>query len=630
MFKFSKFIFLIFTQTFLLSSVCFSTEQSPRALVHILDYLAQDYAGAVTQGKISSKSEFHEQEEFARRAIETNGTLKETAKYPEIQSELIKLQSLIHSLASDAEVALLSQKIKARVIEVTGLEVAPLKLPNTRHGAQLFAQACVVCHGVRGEGSGPAANGLNPAPANFHDSIRMNNLSPFKAFNAIRIGVPGTAMTPFPKLSDKEVWELAFYVMSLRYQGTKNEILKTSENISLRDLATLSDGQLESKSKNVAALRLQSDTEEYVNTLDVAREYLQNALTLYSKGDFDSAKNRALMAYLEGVEPIEPKLKSTDPSAMVKLEEQMALVRATIDGRKPEAQVLGSINSARAQLDIADLLINRVPASPSLTFTVAAAILLREGFEAVLIIIALLGVLRASGATKAARWIHGGWILALLLGVIAWVFSGWLIGISGAQRELMEGVTSVIAVLVLLYMGFWLHSKTESGRWRQFIDHRVKAALQTKNLISLAVISFTAVFREAFETVLFLRALWVEGGVASKTAMLSGVLSALALIFILSWALLRYSAHIPIKKLFDFSSTLMGILSVILIGKGIHSIQETGLLSITAMPFNLRIDLMGIYPTLETLGAQLLICAAVTTLWLYGKRPNRQSLPAHS
>src|SRR6185369_15891625 len=100
------------------------------------------------------------------------------------------------------------------------------------------------------------------------------------------------------------------------------------------------------------------------------------------------------------------------------------------------------------------------------------------------------------------------------------------------------------------------------------------AALNKRNLMGLAFISFTAVFREAFETVLFLRALWIEGGMASKSAMVSGVVSSMALIFILSWAFLKYSASIPIKKLFDFSSSLMGVLAVILIGKGLHSLQE--------------------------------------------------------
>src|SRR6185369_16895665 len=156
--------------------------------------------------------------------------------------------------------------------------------------------------------------------------------------------------------------------------------------------------------------------------------------------------------------PVEPKLKSINPEFVIKLEESMGLVRLAMDQDKGYPQVLGTIQSADQNINTADTLIEQAPASPWLTFTVAAAILLREGFEAVLIIIALLGVLRAAGSAEAARWVHGGWIAALFLGFITWIFSGWMMDMSGASRELMEGVTSLIAVVILLYMGFWLHS----------------------------------------------------------------------------------------------------------------------------------------------------------------------------
>jgi high-affinity iron transporter len=618
------------------SALAFAVEQSPRALVHILDYLAQDYSGAVSNHKIINSSEFHEQEEFARRAVELNPTLPQTQAYPEIQTDLTTLQALIHSASEPEKVSSLAQKIKTQVIEVTHLEVAPTKLPNLKHGASLFEKNCVSCHGLSGHGDGLLAKGLKPPPANFWEQTRMDQLSPFKAFNAIRIGVPGTAMASYPTFSDKEAWELAFYVLSLRYENVQSnnklsekEKSFLEEKIPLKTLATVSDGELKQK-LNLASLiylRTHSENDDYQNPLILAREYLQQALDSYKKGDLNLARTKALMAYLEGVEPVEPKLKASDPTAMSNLEQQMSLVRTSIDEHKSYDQVLGSVNSARSQIDMADTIINQAPASPTLTFTVAAAIILREGFEAVLIIIALLGVLRASGAKSASRWIHGGWILALFSGALFWIFSGWLIGISGAQRELIEAITSIGAVLILLYMGFWLHSKTESGRWRIFINDRVKAALQKKNLLGLGIISFTAVFREAFETVLFLRALWIEGGLASKTAMVSGVLSSLAFVLLFSWLLLKYSARIPIKKLFDFSSTLMGILAIILIGKGIHSLQETGYISITQISLGFHSDLIGVFPTLETWLSQIGVLIISLGLWFYGRRPSPAPRP---
>jgi high-affinity iron transporter len=245
--------------------------------------------------------------------------------------------------------------------------------------------------------------------------------------------------------------------------------------------------------------------------------------------------------------------------------------------------------------------------------------MLREGFEAVLILIALLAVIRASHSKKAARWVHFGWIGAVAVGVIAWFSSGYLMAISGAQREMLEGVTSLVAVAALLYIGFWLHSRTEIGRWTAFIHGSVKTALEGGNLWGLAAISFMAVFREAFETVLFLRAIALEGGGDSARAMGAGVALSFATLLALSWLILRYSAKLPIRKIFTLSSILMGVLAVILTGKGLHALQETGTISVTTIG-RFRMELLGIYPTLETLVPQVAIAFFVYGLWQLGKR----------
>jgi high-affinity iron transporter len=248
-------------------------------------------------------------------------------------------------------------------------------------------------------------------------------------------------------------------------------------------------------------------------------------------------------------------------------------------------------------------------------------ILLREGFEAVLILIALLAVIRASDSKDAARWVHAGWASALGVGVAAWFFSGWLMAISGAQREMLEGVTALLAVAVLLYVGFWLHSRTEITRWTQFIDVQVKSMLSGRNLWGLAAIAFMAVFREAFETVLFMRALTLEGGQTGVNAMLLGATLAIGGLAALSWLLLKYSARLPIRTIFTVSSALMVILAVILTGKGLHALQETGALSVSATPWRWSTDVFGVYASWQPLIGQVAIAAIVGLLWRIGSRP---------
>lgn len=610
---------------------------SPRFLVHLLDYLAKDYAGAVGPGgKILSQSEYNEQKEFCATALETAGKITEIQKDSGITDELKSLNALILSRGNPTEVSKSARDLQIKVIQRTQLEVAPVAWPSLKRGKQLFAQNCVTCHGERGGGDGPAGVSLDPKPANFLDD-HMKEISPFQAFNTIRLGVPGTGMPSFHALSDKEAWDLAFYVVSLRYEQSAQasaslsvspELLKQVATFSDEKLAMAGNDKKDQDKKNwIALLRTHSDDDEGSGrSLDFALSELDEALKEYQAGNTDSAKNKALRAYLEGIEPIEPRLRATDPAAVSDLEDKMAQVRSLIDSRKSVALLQAAVEAAKGKISEAQTLMQTKKMSPWIAFLAAAAILLREGFEAVLVIIALLGVIRASGKKRAAHWVHGGWMSALGLGAVAWFFSGWLMGMSGAQREALEGVTSLFAVAVLLTVGFWLHSQTEIGRWKAFIHGKVQKALDGKNLWGLASISFIAVFREAFETVLFLRAIWLEGGDGAKVAMLLGVLGSLAFVIAMAWAILRYSAKIPIRRLFEASAVIMAGLALILTGKGLHSLQETGLISVSTPPISAHFDLIGFYPTWETLLSQLFILGLVFSLWNWGKKPSAISM----
>ena len=618
----SLFFFIIWISV----SQAASQEQSPRFLVHLLDYLAQDYGVAVSNGKVINPYEYEEQIEFIDAALETQEALPSLAQVPTLTSQLKELKQLIQDKESPEKVSELARKIQSQVIELTKLEVAPAKWPHLNRGQHLFEQNCRSCHGPKGYGDGPLAQGLTPKPTNFQDQDTMKSASPFKAFNTIRLGVLGTAMTPFHGLSDKDVWDLAFYVVSLRHQKEKTSKNSIDESL-LNKVASSSDEILlqdpQNSPEKISALRTHSGKENVSDTLLIAKENLNQAFEEYKLGHIEVARKKALLAYLEGVEPVEPRLKANDPQFVIDIEMKMATVRQAIESKKPHEEVLLALQTAEEALNQAVLLLEKKATSAWFTFLMALGIILREGFEAILIIIALLGVVYATGSTKAAHWIHAGWILAIVSGGIFWLFSGWLMTLSGAEIEILEAVTSLLAVIVLLYLGFWLHNKTEIHRWKSFIHGKVKKALEGSNLLGLFSLSFIAVFREAFETVLFLRAVWLESGMASKTTLALGTLTSFALLVVMAMALLKFSTRLPIRKLFGLSSSVILVLAVILTGQGLHALQEAGILHITVSPLNLRWSLLGFYPTLETLlsqGAMILLCA---TLWIYGSRGNQ-------
>ncbi|MDD4975142.1 MAG: cytochrome c/FTR1 family iron permease [Bacteriovorax sp.] len=600
-----------------------SSELSPRFAIHLLDYLAHDYAGAVIHGKVASVTEYAEQKEFVTKIFELAGTLPEIKDDKKTYDKIVKLKSMIESKAEAIDVALQSRDIQKDLISITKIKLAPTNQPSLTNGKLLYEQSCVTCHGQNGLGDGPNATGLEPAPANFHNSERMSAISAFHVYNTIRLGVPGTGMIAWSNFSDKEVWDLSFYVMSLRHaelaksQASTNII--STDSITLEEAATLSDTELKEKfnekdenKKNLALalLRNKNDNTSGGQFVGKAKSYLSQALSAYksnSKNSKQDAKRLALQAYLEGIEPIEPMIKANNPLLVAKIETQMGKIRQIISDPK------GSVNQLSAQIiatqDIFSEVEETIQAkelSFGVAFSGAFAIILREGFEAVLIILTLLSVIKAFGSRKAALWVHAGWGSALFLGFVAWFLSGTLMKMSGASREVLEAVTSAVAVVILLYFGFWLHRQTEISRWKKFIHEKVQGAMDNKNLFGLFSIAFISVFREAFETVLFIRALWFQTNTDGKNAIAVGLIAALVLIFSFSFIALRYSKKLPVRELFKVSSIMTSILAFILAGKAVHSMQEAGILNITTLPWNIRFDTIGLFPTWQTISAQVL------------------------
>jgi len=614
-----------------------SSEQSPRFAIHLLDYLAHDYGGSVANGKVISASEYAEQKEFLEKIIELAGTLPEIKNDKNIADKILKLKSLIESKAEAFDVTLKARDIQKDLISITKISLTPTSWPSLSNGKVLFGQNCISCHGQNGFGDGPNAKGLEPAPANFHHSDRMSSISAFHSYNTIRLGVPGTGMAAWSNFSDKEVWDLSFYIMSLRHtklaSTAKAEMNFNINKFSLLEVATLSDTELKEKFNKIdddkrnlalALLRTKNDNTSGDQFIGIAKSYLNQAQTAFKNNSKDDAKRLAIQAYLEGIEPIEPTLKLNNPKLVARIEKEMGLVRKIIaDPKATSSELDAQIIATQNVFTEAEDVIHGKELSFGVAFSGSFAIILREGFEAVLIILTLLSVIKAFGNRKAALWVHAGWASALFLGFVAWLLSGLIMQMSGARREVLEAVTSSFAVVILLYFGFWLHRQTEISRWKNFIQEKVQGAINNKNLLGLFSIAFLSVFREAFETVLFIRALWFQTNSDGKNAIGLGLFTALALIFSFSYIALRYSKKLPIRELFKVSSILTSILAFILAGKAIHSMQEAGLLESTGIPWNFRFETIGLFPTWQTIAGQILTLVLAVAMVNYNTKTSK-------
>ncbi|WP_460880999.1 FTR1 family iron permease [Pontibacter rugosus] len=430
-------------------------------------------------------------------------------------------------------------------------------------------------------------------------------------------------------------YELAFYVKSLRFRDTGidstalEKLFNQAEaDVTLSDAATLNDRELQARlsesgekaTAKVAAVRLHSPEGHSLNSLQLAREYIAGSLDAYRKSAFGVARQKALAAYLEGIEPVEAQLRANDPQFTVAIEAQMLRLRKAVEDRKPVGQVKKEAEKSLEMVSQAGKLIQDTKLTFWLSLLLTASILLREGVEAFLIIAVVLAIIRTSGTKKALPWLHGGWLAAILVGLLGWFFSGWILEISGRGREMMEGAVSLLAVVVLVFVGFWLHSNSHARQWKAFIEDKVHRLLNKERMIGLAVFSFMVVFREAFESVLFLRAISLETSPENQSAIGFGVAAAFIVIALLVILFLRFSQRIPVRQLFRYSSWVVTLLAVILIGKGIHSIQESGIFSVTGLPLDFRVDWLGLYPTMETVLSQALLLAVILSLGYLNSR----------
>ncbi|MFA3781652.1 FTR1 family protein [Melioribacteraceae bacterium 4301-Me] len=618
-------------------------ERNVRTLITLLDYIGTDYRNAIENGKVINEIEYSEMNDFAEQAESIFNNLSIALKTPNIQkikNSIKELNQLIKRKADKEIIFKNANDIKQKILSLNLIAIFPLYYPSITNGKKVYQQNCVNCHGQTGKGDGPAAASLIPKPANFLNDSLMNNISPFQIYNTVQIGIKGTSMVPFNNLDDKQIWDVAFYISSLRYKNkfniSKDSINKIYSDIlrklSLEQISTMSDKKLSLLLKNsfnndslyLAAIRLYEPQKNSNISIAEASKFLDDALIKYKSGKYEEALDQALSAYLERVEPFEQQLSVINSDLKTELEQIMTKIRNDIRAKRPENELNDDIIRAKRLINNASSLLSSQNFSFWFSFLLAASILLREGLEAFLIIATILSVLKSLQTKHATKWVHYGWITALFIGILSMFFTNLLTALGAQSRELMEGIGSVLAVIILLYVGFWLHSKTEAKRWKEFIEGKIARMVEGNNKWGLALISFIVVFREAFESAIFLSAVSLESSTSGTNGVYFGAALTLIFVLILSWIAIKFTARLPIKKLFQYSALTIAILSVVLAGKGVHALQESGYYSSTFIPYKINFSLLGIYPTIETIAAQVIVLVLTIILWKLSDSSNKK------
>ena len=600
----------------------------------LLDYMAVDYGGAVDGGRIKSASEYAEMTEFAASVSARLATLPPTPQRAALMSGAAHLQVVIGRKESPEEVATLAHGLAADLLQAYPVPLAPAAPPSFVRGEALFQTTCAACHGATGDGHGPNAAKLSTPPIAFTDLTRARQRSIFALYQVISQGIGGTAMQSFADLPSDDRWALALRAGSFALtdaQAREGERLWKADPTlrqripDLKTLVSLTPAALASSIGEQPALAVMAYLRRHPEavvaqapaSLSLVRQKLAASLDAFRKGDRRAAKEIALSAYLDGFEPVEPTLGARDATLLSQIEGKMGEYRAAIDQRISADDLANRVLVLNGLFDDAEAALAPSASSNASTFVGAFTILLREGLEALLIIVAMIAFLRKAERTEVLPYVHGGWVGALAAGLLTWFVATYAIGISGASRELTEGFGSLFAAVVLLSVGIWMHGKAQANQWQRYIRDKMAHALSGRSAWFLCGLAFVVVYREVFETILFYAALWAQG---NGGALLAGAGAAVLLLGVIAWAMLRYSRQLPIAQFFSYSSWLMAGLTVVLAGKGVAALQETGIIDIAPLAAAPRLSMLGIFPTWQSILTQLAMAAAIFLGFSYNRR----------
>lgn len=648
-----------------------------RRIVAAASLAAKEYAIGVAPpgGRVTVPEEVSEAKQFLEQAQLDVGSLP-TAVRSVANRDLSALRAMLDRVAPPDSVSQLAATLVQRIAAAAGgaLDPYPLQPPSLARGAVVFKEQCVQCHGTSGRGDGPKAHQLEgPPPASLADRQAMGTVSAVDVYRKLTIGVAGTAMPQFEEsLSSEDRWAVASYIATLRAddamvregEGLYAALCASCHGVTasgdgaaaavlsvrppaLNDLAVLGRFTDEDLDRLVTQGRPGTPMPGFARTLAPAqvaslvaflrvvptaerqRHQASPAAATFSavRRQLDSAvalrsDKIAFDAYLT-FEQVETDVRARNAALASELEDAFAALRSRVGGGASADEVDAIHARLLGGLERAERLVADRSSGVNLLMQ-SFVLLLREGFEAILIVAALMAFLAKAGAVERRRHVAQGALAAVGASVLTAVVVELLFEITPGQREALEGLTMLLATAVLFYVSYWLLSKIEVAKWNAFVKGRMEDALSTGSGLALASVAFLAVYREGFETILFYKALLTSAGTqgGGGAAVAAGVLLGGVALVIVYVAINRFGMKVPLKPFFAVTSAMLYYMAFVFAGKGIADLQESGILKTSVVEWAPRIPVLGIYPTVQSLALQLLLIVLllVAVVWLQRNR----------
>lgn len=348
---------------------------------------------------------------------------------------------------------------------------------------------------------------------------------------------------------------------------------------------------------------------------------LNDAYDIYFMKDINKAKDRVNNAYFgfyekHGVE--RAVMSYISGKRGTDTEYQFAKIKRLMTSNAPNKVVRAEIDVILKMLhEDANELDGKKESGWSVFFA-SFIIIFREGLEAILVVAAISAYLVKTNNKPMLKVVYLSSLFAIFVSILTAIALHTIVGLSGANQEIMEGGAMLLATVVLFFVSNWMISKSESEAWKSYVEGKVQTAVTTGSSIALGFAAFLAVFREGAETIIFYQAMLADAKEHMDMVWyglgVGGII--LAIIFIV----IRFGAiRLPLKPFFICTSVLMYIMAIAFAGGGVKELQEADIIQVTPVDFISSVEILGIYPTVETLIPQVVMVMLVIVSVLYYK-----------
>lgn len=348
---------------------------------------------------------------------------------------------------------------------------------------------------------------------------------------------------------------------------------------------------------------------------------LNDAYDIYFMKDINKAKDRVNNAYFgfyekHGVE--RAVMSYISGKRGTDTEYQFAKIKRLMTSNAPNKVVRAEIDVILKMLhEDANELDGKKESGWSVFFA-SFIIIFREGLEAILVVAAISAYLVKTNNKPMLKVVYLSSLFAIFVSILTAIALHTIVGLSGANQEIMEGGAMLLATVVLFFVSNWMISKSESEAWKSYVEGKVQTAVTTGSSIALGFAAFLAVFREGAETIIFYQAMLADAKEHMDMVWYGLGIGGIILAFI--FIVIRFGAiRLPLKPFFICTSVLMYIMAIAFAGGGVKELQEADIIQVTPVDFISSVEILGIYPTVETLIPQVVMVMLVIVSVLYYK-----------